>query len=261
MKCAGAVSIRSDEARERFLNREGKPFLLSDWERALFLHFEVDAATLQRCVPLALDLFAGRAFVSLVAFTMCGMRPAWGGRAARWLFAPFAEQRFLNLRTYVRHQWEGGIYFLAEWMSHRLLVPLGPRVYGLPYRWGRFELQHDHERGVVSGRVAERRGGAALEYAARPANGAPSWRFAACEEGSFEEFLLERYVAFTQQGRQRRFFRIWHEPWQKAAAEVEVAGNTLLRGFVPWWREARFVGANYSPGVFGVWMGKPRRCC
>jgi len=42
--------------------------------RVLMMHFEVDAKALQRDVPYELDLHHGRAFVTLVAFTMetCG---------------------------------------------------------------------------------------------------------------------------------------------------------------------------------------------
>ena len=53
-------------------------------------------------VPFPLDLHEGRAFVSLVAFTMRDLAPRRGGRWTSWLLRPIATHEFLNVRTYVR---------------------------------------------------------------------------------------------------------------------------------------------------------------
>jgi len=102
-----------------------------------------------------------------------------------------------------------------------------------------------------------RRGAGAecVEYSAR----LPGGQFDSLEAGSVDEFLIERYAAFTQQGERRRLFRIWHEPWQAARAEVELGEDSLLRDSFPWWQAARFACANYSPGCFDIWMGRPRK--
>src|SRR5437867_8231848 len=62
------------------------PLLYADWMRAVFMHFEVEPELLQRQVPFALDLWQGRAFVSLVAFTMERLRPRIGGRLGELAF-------------------------------------------------------------------------------------------------------------------------------------------------------------------------------
>lgn len=220
------------------------------------LHFEIDAGRLQRAIPFELDLFDERAFVSLVTFTMRRMRLAWGGRLTRWLCAHLGEQRFLNVRTYVRTRDETGIYFITEWMSHALCVPLGPLTYGLPYRWGRLNFGPVTDGGV-RGRIEPRLGRTAFDYQARPIAG--EWDFAGCEPGSLTEFLVERYTGFTRRGNRRRLFRIWHEPWRMAQAEAHWADDSLLGQHLPWWGETRFAGANYSAGAFDIWMGRP--CC
>lgn len=97
----------------------------------------MDAEALQRDVPFQLDLRERRAFVSLVAFTMSGIRPRFGGGLATWLFRPISTHDFLNVRRYVRHGGELGIHFLAEWLSSRLAVKLGPATFGLTYRLGK----------------------------------------------------------------------------------------------------------------------------
>lgn len=219
------------------------------------LHFEIDAVFLQRAIPYEVDLFDGRAFVSLVTFTMRRMRLARGGRLMRWLCAPLGEQRFLNVRTYVRNGDETGIYFLTEWMSHALCIPFGPLTYGLPYSWGRLEFGPGKDGGM-RGRVEAGFGRVAFDYQARPIAG--QWDFGECEPGSLTEFLVERYTGFTRRGTRRRLFRIWHEPWQMAEAEADWTEDSLLRRFIPWWSKARYIGATCSPGAFNIWMGRPR---
>src|SRR3954451_5022595 len=90
---SGGINL---EAREMILSREGEPLFLANWERAVFIHYEVDAKILQREVPFQLDLRDGKAYVSLVAFTMRRMRPCFGGRFTEWLFKPIETHEFLN---------------------------------------------------------------------------------------------------------------------------------------------------------------------
>src|SRR4051794_27138473 len=96
-----------------------RPLFLADWTDALFIHFAVEPSALQPHVPFPLDLFHGKAYVSLVAFTRRPLRPRLGGRLAARLAAPLATHEFLNARTYVRHPGGRGIYFLAEWIPNR----------------------------------------------------------------------------------------------------------------------------------------------
>jgi uncharacterized protein YqjF (DUF2071 family) len=268
-------------ARRRLLSVKGEPLLYADWLRVLFMHFEVDAGALQREVPFPLDLREGRAYVSLVAFTMRDMRPRVGGRLAALLFKPIATHHFLNVRAYVKHRGEAGICFLAEWLDNPISVMLGPPVFGLPYRFGRLDYHHDHETGSLHGHVTSasrvfNRGPyqdlPRLEYCAEIN---PFATFCPCAPGSLDEFLLERYTAFNGRPARRRagesslnipnslskrFFRIWHPPWPQIPARISSLETSLLSGAWPWFAGARLVGAHYSPGARDVWMGRPQRC-
>ena len=257
-RSAGALSAA---ARVRLEEAEGNALLLNDWVRALFIHYEVDAAALQSLVPYELDLRGGRAYVSLVAFTMRRLRPCLGGKITQWLSAPVSNHGFLNVRTYVKHEGEAGIFFLAEWLPNVLSVFIGPRTFGLPYRYGRCDYRHDHERGELNGKVA------ALDASRQPPaprqlcyRGGidPRASFAPSEGESLTEFLLERYTAFTERRGVRRLFRIWHEPWPQTPVEVEVDDESLIELSGDWLRSARRVGANYSPGALDVWIGRPQ---
>jgi uncharacterized protein len=83
--------------------------------------------------------------------------------------------------------------------------------------------------------------------------------FQDCKSGSEDEWLMERYTAFTWRGGRSRFFRVWHPPWRQARAEVDLEDDSLLRAHWPWLAEGEITGANYSPGFRDVWMGRPHR--
>ena len=253
-RATGKTGNPSDDARRRILSVRCNPLFLCDWQRAVFIHYEVEPNILQREVPFELDLHEGRAYLSLVAFTMRDMRPRWGGRASAMLFKPIASHGFLNVRAYVKHGGETGIYFLAEWLPNRLSLLLGPRVFGLPYKDGSPDYRHQHEEGILSGTVRGKNS-LSLEYSATIN---PGESFRPCDQGSRDEFLLERYTAFTARGLRRRKFRIWHPPWPQAAIEAAIKDDRLLRQTWPWFRDARMVGGNYSPGFRDVWMGRPQ---
>jgi uncharacterized protein len=246
----------SGKGRVRLLSRRGEPLFIAGWERVLFVHFEVDAAALQRDVPFQLDLHEGRAFVSLVAFTMRDMRFRFGGKAFSLLLKPIATHQFLNVRAYVRHGGERGIYFITEWLSNWLSVRLGPLLYGLPYRHAKINYCHAHEEGFLSGEVEAKNGRGNFSYEAQfPSNKS----FAPCQNNSLDEFLLERYTAYTSHKSTRRFFRIWHPPWPQARMKISITNDSLAGKTWPWFRGAALVGANYSPGFAGVWMGRAHR--
>jgi uncharacterized protein YqjF (DUF2071 family) len=243
----------SASARRRMLQKPGEPLFYASWDQAVMIHYEADPATLRSCVPFELDLFDGRAFVSLVAFTLRRMRPRRGGRIGEWLLKPIATHEFLNVRTYVRANHEPGIFFLVEWLSNRLSVPLGPSLFGLPYRYGRIDYLHDRPTLEISGFVEAKDG--CFSYRGTTADA----QFAPCEPESLTEFLMERYTAFTQSGRRRRrLFRVWHEPWPQTPLVIETTATDLLSTTGEWWNTAEYIGANYSPGV-EVWMGRPHR--
>ncbi len=238
--------------KKRLLSRIGEPLFLAAWNRAVFINYEADARVLQRQVPFELDLRDGRAFVSIVAFTLSRMRPRIGGRLGEWLFKPIATHEFLNVRTYVRHRGEPGIYFLAEWLSNPLSVRLGPRTFGLPYKFGRLSYDHTGSTENLCGNVE------ACEGVLRYRGKIGSENFAPSEAGSLTEFMLERYTAFTCRGKRHRLFRVWHEPWQQMPVQIEVTADDLLASTGEWWETAARIGANYSPCA-EVWLGRPHR--
>lgn len=231
--------------------KELRPLFRGNWERVLFIHYQADPAILQRQIPFELDLWQGRALVSTVAFSMRRLRPVCGGRLLEALMKPIANHEFFNVRTYVRPNGRPGIYFMAEWVNNPLNWLLGPITYGLPYRFGRIAYQHGQKDGRLGGAVDS-----AFCYGGQiPADAS----FLPCAPGSLDEFLLERYSAFTHWHGIGRTFDISHEPWLQCPVELNVEDD-LLKQTGGWFYSGQRIGANYSPGLDDVGMGAPRRC-
>ena len=229
--------------------RRLRPLFMADWRDALFVHFRIHPDVLQHRVPLPLDLFEGYAYVSLVSFTQDRLRPIFGGKATEWLSKPLATHEFFNVRTYVRHGDERGIFFLSEWIPNRLAVFWGPRLYGLPYRFG--ELNHSIDS---EGRMTREVncGGKQLRCQATLDVSKP---LQTCAAGSEAEFLLEQSTAFTCRDRVLRRFQIRHEPWLQASVSIAVERRDLLGDFVL----GAPCAAHFSAGVKDVYIGRPER--
>jgi len=254
-RIAAAAGAASGAARARLLD-EGGPLFLCDWRPTLFLHYAVDPGALRARVPFPLDLRAGRAFVSLVAFTMVDARPPRGGRVAAFLARPCGTLEFLNVRTYVRHGGEPGIHFLSEWLPGRLPVLLGPRLFGLPCRPARVEYDHGTGTGTLRGEVAPGDAPGRIRWRAVVPEGAEP---RTARPGGLAEFLCERYAAFTWKRGRAGVFRIWHEPWPLLPARAVIEEDGPLATTGGWLPSARFLGGQVSPGVGGVWVGPARR--
>ena len=244
----------SSNARERLMNLIGEPFLFSHWKRVVFIHFETDAKILQKDVPFELDLRKGKAYVSLVAFLLEKMRPRVGGKISEWLMKPVATHELLNVRTYVRHAGEPGIFFLAEYLPNEISLRLGPVLYGLPYRRGKLKYEHEFEDGSIAGTVSSDRG--VLSYhstESKPSAFLPALR------DTRDEFLLERYTAFTHRDGVNRWFRVWHPPWSCVPVQLEITDTSLLAETGEWFQHALCVGSHYSHGFENIWMSRPRK--
>lgn len=111
-----------------------------EWNRLLFLHWEIEAETLRPFVPpsMEIDQLDGKCYVSFVAFTMNNIRPAYLPPVPG--LSDFHE---LNLRTYVRFNGEPGIYFLSLEAGNALSAFVAARISGLPYQYSSIDYSGD----------------------------------------------------------------------------------------------------------------------
>jgi uncharacterized protein YqjF (DUF2071 family) len=198
-----------------------RPVLEMRWRDGLFAHWPVDPETVERSLPeeLSVATYEGRAWLGIVGFEMTGIRP----RGVPYLLGrSFPE---LNLRTYVEHEDERGVYFYNLDADDRLSVALGHRLFRLPYYSAEMCLSPGIETRLVSRRT--HRGVPPARFDARYRL-LESPHKAALE--SKVAFFVENYRFFTADDRGRLWCgEIDHSPWEVAQAALTIEENDLFR--------------------------------
>lgn len=192
------------------------------WHELLFAHWQVPADDLRRHLPpeLDLDLFERQAWLGVIPFRMSGVRlrgmPPLPGLSA------FLE---LNVRTYVRHGEQRGVWFLSLDAANRPAVRAARRWYNLPYFEAAMNLE---ERGGEIAYSSHRthRGAPPAEFLARYGPVGPEQR---AGRGTLEEFLMERYYLFTGSRHGLSLGEIHHQPWALQPARADIATNTMAQ--------------------------------
>jgi uncharacterized protein YqjF (DUF2071 family) len=174
------------------------------------LSWEVDPALLRARVPpgTALDLWEGRALVSVVGFLFADTRLL--GVPIPW-HRTFEE---VNLRFYVGRQgaegWRRGVCFIRELVPRAAVAALARAIYNEPYVG--LPMGHSTVLGETGGSAEYRwrHGGRWHRLAAR-VSGAPTPAAA----GSAEEFITEHYWGYTRQrGGGTVEYRVEHPSWR-----------------------------------------------
>ncbi len=214
--------------------------MLQRWERLAFLHWRWDLDGIQRTLPpgLFVDTFQGDAWLAIVPFYMCGIRPRFCPPVPG--ISNFLE---LNVRTYVYdEQGRPGVWFYSLDCDQPLAVWTARTFFHLPYQHAR--MQAPLADGWVD-YACHRRGEAAeshfrYQLASETHTAAP---------GTLEFFLAERYLLFSQAPRGIRCGQVHHTPYPLAEVKLEAWDvNPLLQaGFADPQRPPDHVIG--SPGV------------
>ena len=103
-----------------------------EWNNAIFLHWQVELSELKKFVPkeFEIDLFEGKPWVSVVAFTMEKIRPK-----NLPYFPPISNFDEINIRTYIKANNKTGVYFLSLEGGKSLSCKVARGVSKLPYRF------------------------------------------------------------------------------------------------------------------------------
>jgi len=110
-----------------------------EWNNAIFLHWQVELAELKKFVPkeLEIDLFKGKPWISLVAFTMEKIRPK-----NLPSFPPISDFDEINIRTYVKFNNKTGVYFLSIEGGKLASCKIAKGISELPYRFSKIKRQN-----------------------------------------------------------------------------------------------------------------------
>ena len=96
---------------------------------------------MQKHVPkeLEIDLFAGKPWVSVVAFKMNKIRPK-----NLPSFPPISDFDEINIRTYIKSSKKSGVYFLSIEGGARLSCIIAKAISRLPYRYSKIIRTPNH---------------------------------------------------------------------------------------------------------------------
>ncbi|HET7041437.1 MAG TPA: DUF2071 domain-containing protein [Gemmatimonadales bacterium] len=191
----------------------GAPFLSAEWRDLLIVNYEVAPDRLRPFVPAgtALDLFEGKALVSLVGFRFLHTR-------VRGVPVPgHTDFEEMNLRFYVTRtlptgELRRGVVFLGEIVPRRAIAWVARTVYGEPYR--ALAMRHAITRDRVRYECRAEGRWHTLE-----ASLGPEPRPATDEPGT--AFITEHYWGYTRRSATRTDeYEVRHPVWMIRSATL-----------------------------------------
>jgi len=168
-----------------------------EWNNAIFLHYQVDLDQLKKIVPkeLEIDLYEGKPWVSVVAFTMEKIRPK-----NLPAFSPISNFNEINIRTYVKSNNKTGVYFLSIEGGKSLSCKIARGISELPYRLSKIKRTDNK----FQSKNAEFNDILDIEFIV----GAHM-----TEVTELDKWLTERYALFQDSGDSINEFEIHHLEW------------------------------------------------
>jgi uncharacterized protein len=184
-----------------------KPFLSAEWRNLIMINYEVEPEVLQPYLPagIELDLFEGKAYVSLVAFHF--LKTKVGG-----IGFPFHKDfEEVNLRFYVKYkennEWKRGVVFISEIVPKRMIVWVARVFYREKYTYAPMKSTIDE---------SEKRKlffswGEGMPYSIEVLT---SSFIQPMPAGSKEEFIFEHYWGYTSlPGNRTGEYKVEHPSW------------------------------------------------
>jgi uncharacterized protein len=221
---------------------DGRAAMRQRWSRLLFLHWPIPAEEVWPLLPrgLALDTYAGQAWVGLVPFVVTGARPVL--LPAIPGVSSFVE---VNVRTYVHDRGrDPGVWFFSLDASSRVAVHVARALYHLAYRFAKMAADvrgsrvHFRSRRIAPGPWP---GTCTVEYEPRGA-AVPA------TPGTLEHFLLERYVLYAAHADRLYRGRVHHAPYPMQEATADGLTEDLIAA-AGLRRPARDPLVHYASGV------------
>jgi len=168
-----------------------------EWNNAIFLHWQVELNDLEKFVPkeLEIDLFEGKPWISIVAFTMEKIRPK-----NLPSFPPISDFDEINIRTYVKLNHKTGVYFLSIEGGKFLSCKIAKGISELPYRYSKIKRTQNQYQSCNS----EFDDKLDIEYTIGKE---------IKEKSKLDKWLTERYALFQDTDQSINEFEIHHLEW------------------------------------------------
>lgn len=186
------------------------------WEELLFIHWPVEVDELAQHLPpgLRVDTYNGKAWIGIVPFTMCGVRPRFLPSIPG--ISTFPE---LNVRTYVIDgKGRPGVWFFSLDTPKRIPNWIARTFFHLNYRLARMCVKEEGSWRTYHSELCSQSGmDETQEYIWKR----KEKQFLA-EPSTLEFFLVERYRLFAYSKTTCRLLtgKVHHEPYPLQAAEL-----------------------------------------
>jgi len=198
------------------------------WTNLTFLHWRVSAETLQTLLPkgLRIQQFDGSGWLGVVPFSMECVRPWWSPPVPGLSW--FLET---NVRTYVvDERGVAGVWFFSLDANNWMAVNVARTFWHLPYFLATMTLQdHGGDQSVGPESIqytGVRKESPAAEYKVKV--DLRDFGRRAAEPGTLDHFLVERYLLFAMDRKQRlRTGRVHHAPYQIVTPTSVVGSQSL----------------------------------
>jgi uncharacterized protein YqjF (DUF2071 family) len=195
--------------------------MAQNWHDLLFAHWPVPVRTVRQLVPRALEVdeFGGQAWISVVPFTMSGVRlrrmPAVPSLSA------FPE---LNVRTYVVASGKPGVWFFSLDAGNPVAVQIARRWFHLPYFLDSMNAIVGRD-GIEYSSRRDDRDGAETRFEANYSGYGATFQ---AKPGTLEYFLTERYCLYAEKANGKLLRgEIHHAPWSLQEAKASIVVNTM----------------------------------
>jgi uncharacterized protein len=197
------------------------------WKDLVFLHYEVDPKVIEKLVPFKLDLYNGKAILSIVPFKMEGIRFPFLPPI------PWVSQLWeLNIRTYVELNGVKGVYFFTLESDSKIAELVAQKFFYLPYRYA-------HIKAAVAGnnyQFQHKREGLNFKLTAKFQNPRPST--------DFDLWATERYSLFTRHKNVIYRGVVSHKPWTHTDINICVVDDQFTKMVTN--APMKLVGSSYA---------------
>lgn len=212
-----------------------------EWNRLIFLHFEVPFDVLRALVPdaLELDAFEGKYYISVVPFSMEKIRPRY--LPAVGFISNFDE---INVRTYVKKEGKAGVYFLNIEGGKTLSVFVSKKLSGLPYEKATMKRKEE----MYTSSNAKKKFQLEANYTIGEK---------VQQKTPLQIWLTERYCLYVYVNNNLYRYQIHHEEWElKTIAFEQLKVDYQLAGIHL--TEKNVIAPNYADGIRVVAWSKEK---
>lgn len=187
------------------------------WSHILFCHWPVPYEYLQPVIPkpFKLDTFQNQAWISIVMFQATNSRLR--GMPKMLSYPPFLQ---LNVRTYIRHHEESGVYFFSLDCNRQLAV-IGARLIGLPYMYANMSMRLKNNHYILTSERVNTCDSLLCVYASYQ----PAERL---YNDALVHWLTERYCFYMVSGDYMMKGPLSHTPWDLYEASVNIHINGYI---------------------------------